>query len=161
MPAPIINGLITYITQQLNVTCWDGEIPRQDVQGNTVNPDSNTSPSDWPLVKVYMKEGGFTRTWTTEDPYDDIGQILIQVWGTSRVQSETLMDSIETLLAQASNWAQVPLGGPNDNPYYIISMLLTTWYSGQEEGVRTSKSELLYRCDMNYDVMIHGAVPTL
>lgn len=169
MPASIVNGIITYLTQQLNTTCWDGEIPRQDVSGNPIFPNAPvTSPIDWPVVKVYMQEGGFSREWTFEDPYTDKGEILIQVWGTSRQQLEGsltnpetgLLNQIEALFAQASNWPQIPLGGPSANPYYVIHMLLTRWYSGQEEGQRTADSSLLYRGDLHYEVMIHGAIST-
>lgn len=161
MPAPIINGLITLISQELSTVCWDGEVPRYDTAGNAINPQAGAiSPKVWPVVKVYMKEPGFTREWTTEDPYTDTGTILIQIWGTTRLQIETLMDSLETLLAQASKWNSVVLGGHPANPYSIISLLLTSWYSGQEEGVRTASGELLYRGDMNYQTMTHGIVST-
>jgi hypothetical protein len=161
MPAPIINGLITLMTAQLDITVYDGEVPRYTTSGEPINPDSVTDPSSWPVVRLEMKEPGFSREWTTEDPYTDTGTITIQVWGISRLQVETLLDTIEAFWAQAGNWKQVDLGGPDTNPYYIIQMLLSSWYSGQEEGVRTSKSELLYRGDLMYEVMIHGAVSTL
>lgn len=160
MPAPIINGLITFLNAQLNVTVWDGEVPRYDTAGNAINPSVVTTPADWPVVKLFMQEGGFDRTWTTEDPYSDEGEILIQVWGVSRASVETLMNRIEALLAQASSWSQIQLGGPTINPFYVIQMLLLKWYSGQEEGLRSSLSELLYRGDLHYSVMIHGAIST-
>ncbi len=160
MPAPVISGLITFISSQLNVTVFDGEVPRYDTAGTALTPETVTVPSDWPIVKVYMEEGGFTRTWTTEDAYDDRGEIFIQVWGTSRLSAETTMNGLEALLAQATNWTLILLGGPVANPYYVIHMLLARWYSGQEEGVRTGLSQLLYRCDMHYDAMIHGAIST-
>lgn len=161
MPAPIIKGLITYITSQLPITVWDGEIPRTDTTNVVITPETVSVPADWPVIKVFMEEGGFTRTWTTEDPYDDRGEILIQIWGITRVSAETAMNTIEALLAQASNWAAIPLGGDMMNPNYVIQLLLMRWYSGQEEGVRTGLSQLLYRCDMHYDCMIHGAIITL
>src|SRR5436309_1910085 len=129
MPAPIITGLITFISQQTGVVCWDGEVPRYDVQGNPINPSQTVStPPEWPVYKVYMKEGGFTREYTFEDPYSDEGEILIQIWGTTRQQLEDpatgAMNVIEALLNQATNWPLIPLGGPQSNPYYVISCLL-------------------------------------
>lgn len=164
MPAPIIEGFINYIAAQLNVSVWDGEVPRYDTSGNKISPTSTTTPTDWPVVKLFMQPGGFSREWTTEDPYTDRGELLIQIWATSRVQLEDpttgMLNRMEQLLASATNWTQINLGGPNTNPYYVIACLLTNWYSGQEEGVRTQQGELLYRADMHYDVMIHGSVST-
>jgi hypothetical protein len=156
MPADIVGGMITYVTQQLGVTVWDGELPRYDTTGNPIN--QNAGLPDWPVIKIYMKEGGFTREWTTEDPYTDAGEILLQVWSTTRASVQTLLNSLEGLLAQASKWPFLVTGGPMDNPYYVISCLLQRWYVGQEEGVRTSGSELLYRGELHYEVLIHGAI---
>jgi hypothetical protein len=161
MPAPIIDGLITYLSVTTGANVWDGEVQRTSPSGLPVNPETLTVPSVWPAIKVFMPEGGFNREWTTEDPYTDTGEILIQIWDTARVGSEALMNTIETLFAQAAVWAQIPLGGDPQNPYYIIQMLLLNWYSGQEEGVRTGLSQFLYRCDLRYEVMIHGAIVTL
>lgn len=160
MPAPIVAGIIEFITAQLEVTCWDGEVPHYNTDGDPIVPGGAATPAIWPVVKVYMQEGGFNREWTTEDPYSDRGEILIQVWGTTRASVQATMDDIEALLAKASNWAQIDLGGPAENPYYVIQMLLDRWYIGQEEGERTADSELLYRVDMHYDTMIHGAIST-
>jgi hypothetical protein len=163
VPAPVVKALGDFLAAQLNVSVWDGEIPRYDTSGNPINPDSTVLPADWPVVKVNYKEPGFTREWTFEDPYTDTGTVMIQLWGTSRTQVETLMDGVEALLAQASNWVAggpIALGGPDSNPNYIIHLLLERWWCGQEEGVRTDKSELLYRADMSYEMMIHGVVST-
>lgn len=161
MPAPIITGLINLMVSKLSITVFDGEIPRDNTDSSAINPSATSGViPNWPVVRVTMPDDGFEREWTTEDPYTDTGIILIQVWGTSRTQTEVLLNSIEALFAQASKWAEVSLGGPVTNPYYIIQMLLQKWYSGQEEGVRTSASQLLYRCDLYYYVQIHGAVST-
>jgi len=164
VPAPIIGGLITFIATQLQVTVWDGEIPRYDTSGNAINPNTVTSPADWPVVKVWMREPGFTREWTTEDPYWDKGEIHIQCWGITRDQLENpvtgILTKIEALLAQCSNWPLIALGGPNDNPYYVALLELRQWYCGQEEGTRTADSMLLYRGDLIYDCGIHGAIIT-
>lgn len=160
MPAPIVGALGQYISDSLAVTVWDGEIPRYTATtpAQPINPSSNAVV--WPIVKVYMSESGFTREWTTEDPYCDSGEIIIKIWGISRLQAETSMNGIEALLAQAHNWEQVELGGPQDNENYIISMLLKRYYSGQEEEIRSAQSQLLYRCDMYYNVEVHGAIST-
>lgn len=159
MPAPIVGGLTTFINQQLNVEVWDGEIPRTDELGRPIAPTSTaTGPSNWPVFRVTIAEPGFARTWTTEDPYDDLGHVLIQVWSTTRQDVETQLTSIEALLAQAANWAQIPLG--SSGIYYVIQMLLESWWSGQEEEVRLGQSQLLYRGDLVYLTQIHGAVST-
>ncbi len=161
MPAPVIKGLIDYISQELDVVCWDGEIPRYSTTGTPINPDAVTSPTTWPVVKVYMQEGGFVRTWNMgSDPYSDDGEILIQVWGTGRQQVQTMIDRIETLMVQATNWGNVILAGDHSNPQYLIQFLLTRWYIGQEEGERTARSEFLYRGELYWDCMIHGAIPS-
>jgi hypothetical protein len=166
MPAPIVGRLIDFITSQLSVTVWDGEVPRFSTQATLskpIRPSTVTTPPVWPVIKLYMEESGFAREWTTEDPYTDLGEIHILVWSTMRAEVENLMNQLEMLLALAGNWAQISttLGGPAQNPYYIIQMLLLRWYSGQEEDIRTGLSQLLYRGDMHYEVMLHGAIPTL
>jgi hypothetical protein len=169
MPSPVIGGLISFLTQQLNVICWDGEVPRFDTGGQPINPDQlTTNPPSWPVIKLYMQEGGFERTWTTEDPYCDSGEILIRIWGTTRVQVENLMNQIEALFAQATNWQQINLGNQQSvNPPYVIQMLLRRWYSGQEEEQRLAQtingviiSALCYRGDMYYFTELHGAIST-
>jgi len=161
MPAPVITGFVNFLTSQIpNITVWDGEIPRYDTSGNPLNPEAVTIPPIWPAIKLIMVEPGFQRTWTTEDPYDDRGEILIQVYATSRASLDPVMNQIEALLAQASNWSLINLGGPLVNPFYVIQALLIRWWSGQEEGVRTGKSQLLYRGELHYDVMIHGVIST-
>lgn len=167
MPAQIINGLITFLGQQaLGASVWDGEVPRYNTDGTPINP-GQAAPG-WPAVKLYMKEGGFHRDTTTEDPNYDLGEVLVQVWATSRQQLEGtpanpllgLFNRIEALFAQASLWPQIPLGGPLANPHYVVEMYLTDWYSGQEEGARTANSEFLYRGDLHYQVGIHYTLST-
>ena len=169
MPAPIIDGLITFLSAQVDANIWDGEVPRYSPAGNPINPESTiTGPSDWPVIKLWMKEDGFERNWNFIDPYDDLGEILIQVWTTSHNALEDptsgLLNIIEALLAQSGNWALIDLGngggGTSGNPYYVVSVILKRWYSGMEEGKRTAKSEYIYRGDMHYQVRIHGAIPT-
>ncbi len=160
MPAPVINGIINFLVQKLDINIWEGEIPRYDQNGQPIFPGTTTNPANWPIVKLTMPESGFQREWTFLDPYDDKGTILIQIWGTTRASVEALMNSIEAQLAQATNWAQIQLGGPAANPYYVISLLLENWYCVQEEGVRTNLSTYLYRGEMKYTADIHGAIPT-
>lgn len=161
MPAPIINGLITFVAAQLHAEVWDGEVPRTDPQGNPISPSAPVnSPSTWPVIKLYMKDAGFHRSWNQDDPFTDEGSILIQVWGTTRASSEALMNRIEALFALETNWALIELGGDVSNPNYVIQMLLTDWCSVQEEQLRTEQSQLLYRADMHYNCMVHGIIQT-
>lgn len=163
MPAPIVGALCLFIGEELSVSVWDGEIPRTDNSGNPINPDSTVVPSNWPVVKLWMVEPGFDRDWNVgTDPYSDAGQVLVQMWATSKVQTQALMDSIESLLASEANWraASDNLGGPAENPSYFIKIMLKRFWLGDEKGQRTSKSELLYRGDMLYDIFVHGAVST-
>lgn len=164
MPAPIVSGLCNFISSNFSVVVWDGEVPRYDPSGRPINPDSTVTPTTWPVVRVFMSEQGFTREWTTEDPFTDRGEILVQVWATNRADVESALSNIEGLLAKATNWQQINLGGDPSNPNYVIQLLLTRWCSVPDMGPtgqeRTSKSELLYRGDLYYDCMIHGAVST-
>lgn len=162
MPAPIISGVIQYITTNINVVVWDAEVPRYDTSGHPINPDSSVLPSNWPVIQVTMSDSGFQRSWTFTDPYSDEGEITIKVWDVSRSGVESLLSSLEVLFASTSGWANIPLtGGPSLNPYYVIEMLLTSWCSVQEDSpARTSKSEFIYRGELRYNCMIHGAVAT-
>lgn len=181
MPAPIVKAFGDFIANNLNVVVWDGEIPRYDTAGNPISPEATqVGVPNWPVIKVYMKEPGFERELTFEDPYSERGEVLIEMYATNRNQLETppsgansnqtdtpsgLLDRIERLLAQASNWGQNGplsqlLGGPPTNPFYVIDCALGTWWCGQEEGIRTARSERLYRADMHYVVAVHGAVAT-
>jgi hypothetical protein len=166
MCLPIIGALVKFIGPQLKASCWDGEVPRYDMQGNPINPLSTSGgkfPATWPVIVVKMPEGGFTSNDTTEDPFDDDGTILIQVYGSSRSQVESLGLSIRALLKQASNWVAISkfMGGDSSNPNYVISMYLQRWCSIQEEGVRTAQGEFLYRADLDYKVDLHGALVSL
>jgi len=165
MLPPIVMGLTNFlmVPGNLDAEVWDGEVPRFDTAGNPINPDSAIAgPSIFPVVTLNMTEGGMRRTWTTLDAYDDRGEILIQVYGTSRLSVEGTMGTIEELLAQASNWlkSQINMGGPTTNPFYIIQILLDTWTCIRETEVRLAGSQLCYRGDMHYDCHVHGAVST-
>ncbi len=161
MPAPIIDSLITYLAGKANASIWDGEVPRYDTSGNPINPDSDTSPSDWPVIKLYMTGVGFTRNYTFETAYTDTApeSIVIKIWGTSREQEEGVLDTVEAIfdtLATNDTWSEIPLPAP----YYVIQMLLARWTSTQEEGVRTDQSQLLYRGELHYYIQIHGNAAT-
>jgi hypothetical protein len=166
MPAQIVNGICSFLQGQLNVNVWDGEIPRTGLQGEPINPDA--ALLDWPVIRAVIDPAGFRRTYTFEDPYDDRGTVTVQAFSTRRDQAESLGSQIEALLEQAANWAKIStilaspaFGGDPSNPYYVIQLLLETWWSGQEEDVRLGKSQLLYRFDLVYDVHIHGAIVSL
>src|SRR5262245_19659233 len=152
MPASVVDGFQVFLVQQLGVACYDGEIPRYSVTGEPISPANSTARQPvWPVIKVYTPEPGFSREPTFEDPYTDTGEVAVIVYGTSRQQLEGtlanpalgLVNRIEALFAQASNWPQVPLGGPAVNPYYVIDMRLTRWWTGREEGVGTAASAVL------------------
>ena len=160
MTAPIVKGVIDFVSSQANITVWDGEIPRYDTAGNAINPEATSSPTIWPVFDVSMSDAGFRRTWTMADPYDDQGEILLQIWGTTRAQVESAKNTVEALLVNAENWQQIQLGGPAINPFYVIQMLLSSWCIVQEQGLRSGLSKLLYRCDMHLDTMIHGIIST-
>lgn len=167
MAAGIITALCTYVASNYDdgrgVTVWDGEVHRYDPQGQTVGPESSGGSSDWPVIKFSMKESGFTRNWTFEDPYYDDGEIVCQIWHTTRSGAEHAMDNIERLLSTITAWTAIGELIPSpyvENAHYIIQLLLKRWTSYQMEGVRTQKSELLYTCEMRYNCMIHGAIPT-
>lgn len=169
MPADVIGGLVSYLSGQLGLSVWDGEVPRYDVSGSPINPDSGTVGS-WPVVRVKMPESGFHRTPTFEDPYDDEGPINVEVYGTTRAEVWVVGVKLEAAMADSTLWDRpskaVPLGNSfsTDNSYYLISMMMTRWACYQMEGVRLMSagrpSSLCYRFDADYTVNIHGAVPT-
>lgn len=167
MAAGIIDAICTYVANNYNdgrgVTVWDGEVHRYDPQGQTVSPDSSGGSADWPVIKFSMKEYGFSRSWTFEDPYYDQGMIVCQIWHSTRSAAEHAMDNVERLLASLTNWTAIGNLIPSpyvQNPHYVIQLLLKRWASYQVEGIRTQKSELLYTCELYYDCWIHGAIPT-
>lgn len=168
MPAHVIEGLINFLgsNQELNASVWDGEVPRYDANGKPINPDSSVTPSNWPVVKLYMEEAGFNRNWNMADPYDDIGPITIKIWGTTRASVDALLDQIEAIFASESNWGQInispsqPSTGSPGNPYYVIKMMLKSWTNVQEEEQRTADSFLLYRGELHYECEVHGAIST-
>lgn len=168
MPAGIIDALCTYVAANYNngvgVTVWDGEVQRYDPNGQTVSPDSSGGVQDWPVIKFSMGSD-FTRNWTFEDPFYDQGEIYCQIFHTTRALAEATMDNVEFLLASLANWTAIgkliPANPyPTLNPSYLVQLLLKRWKSYQMEGQRTQKSELIYACEMHYDCIVHGAIPT-
>lgn len=160
MPAHIIGGLITALSSAIEAEVWDGEVPRYDTDQRPINPSSTvTQPTNWPVVKLFMREPGFHRDVATESPFADVGDVVVQVWGTTRTSVEDLLDVIEAYFNVNTNWFTIDLGGDPQNPYQIFKMNVSRWYSGQEEGVRTQMGLLLYRGELSYEVWIHGALP--
>ena len=160
---PDINkALLTFISTELEVQAWEGEVQRFDLQGNPIYPNAVASPSVWPIVQVTMPEDAMDIEWTFEDPHTHKGPIYIKVYGTTGVQVRTLVDSIFTLLASATNWRLMDqyLGGPDENPCYFISLLCKKWFVKQDENVRLAEGLLCFRGGLTYEAMIHGAVPT-
>lgn len=160
MPAPVIDGLITFMQTQLAINVWDGETPRFDTSGNPISPSTVVTPPVWPVVNCKMTEGGLTRSWTFLDPYHDLGEMMIQIWAIKRVDVQTQMGTIEALWASVTNWRDVVMAGNSANPFYVIQMLLERWTIIEEENVRMGQSQLLYRGDMHYKCQIHGAIST-
>jgi hypothetical protein len=153
MPLDIVGALITRIEDQLDITVWDGEIPRQDVNGSTITLDPDTV-----VYSVEMEEVGLTRTWTTEDPYDDAGPITVYVFSTSRTAVMTALTDIEELLAK--DWDQIDLQQGTNNGAYVIGLLLSSWTCVQEKGIRTRQNNMVYRGVLRYEADIHGAIST-
>jgi hypothetical protein len=160
VPAPIIGALYNFLQSELGVSVWDGEIPRYDVAGNPINPDATGGPSGWPVVRCVMPERAFKRKGTLGvGVYKDEGEIVVQVWGVARTETEPLQDQIEALFELETNWAAVVFNpaGLNYNPFRLWKMLLVNWDSLMLEGERTENSQLLYRAQLFYDCGIHGA----
>ncbi len=159
MPAPVTAGFMQFMIDQLQINPWDGEVPRYDVLGNPINPDSTvTNPSDWPVV-ICKLGGDMHRTSTFLSPYHDDGPVVIEIWGTTKQQVQTVLANIEALWAFEANWFRVPLsGGPASNPFYVVQMMLVDWTLRQEENVRLASSQLAFYGHLKYDAIIHGAV---
>lgn len=155
---------MAFMKDQLNINVWSGEVPRYDSLGNPINPQQTAiSPSVWPVVTCDMIEPGMRTNWTFEDAYNDVGAVKIQVYGTTKAQVQSAYDEIWELWADSSNWEDVALNpsGQAANPYYVIQMLQTGYWLGQEKDVRLYGSLLCFRGDLIYDpCQIHGAVTT-
>ncbi len=166
MPAPVVGGFIVYLSPLIAVdqgtdtfNVWDGEVPRYDLAGNPVGP-TNTQGS-WPAVGLSMEEPGFTCGNTFTNNVDEQGSILIQVYATTREESEDLMMFIwQVMSLQISLFTQVDIGGEPGNVNYVAECLLDTWWSGQDANNRTATSQLLYRCDLRFRVRIRTSTPT-
>lgn len=166
MAAGIIDAVCTYVSANAyngaGCTVWDGEVHRYDANKQSVSPDSSGGRSDWPVIKFSMPVKGFHRNHTFEEAYHDEGQLVCQIWHTTREQAEQTMDMVETLLATIDAWKAIGALIPSpyqNNPHYVIQLLLEEWSSYQVEGFRTQKSELVYTCELHYKTFIHGAVP--
>lgn len=159
MIVDLTGAIALWLGGELGVSVWDGETPRTDAGGQPIKPNSAV-PSNWPVVKVWMEEGGFEREWTFEDPWSEQGEVKVSCWAVSKTQCKNLASQIEGLLASISNWASIDLGGPDENRNYAIQILLKRWWLEQERGVRTETSQLLFRFDGIYSCMVHGATPT-
>ena len=167
MPAPIVGGLITYLSDRLNVVVWDGEVPRQNTDGSDIVPDAVLG---WPAIKVEMEESGLDRERTFEDAYLDSGKLTIICWALTREALEGtvenggadgLLTRIEQLLNVEQNYTAIPLGNaPNGDLYYVVDLDLTNWTCVQEKEVRAQLSQLLYRGEWRTQLKIHGMMPS-
>lgn len=162
MPAPIVEGLMTYINSELGVAVWDGEVMRQaPADGGNVVSDATATSATWPVVRVRMTDQGLATEWSTEDSYSDVGPICIDVYGATRKQVQDVIDQVEALLANATNWPNIAMSDSLGNSAYFVYDLRRTWWTCvQDEGVRTKFSNLSYRGEMVYGVGVHGEVKT-
>ncbi len=158
MAIPIIKGLITFLTTELELTVWDGEIPRYAVPGTAINQNAVTVPTTWPVVQAKIVEPGFNRSYTTENSYKDTGTIGVSIWAVQRSDVDIMLGRIESKLGDYNAWTGISalLGGPSTDPNYVIQMLMTSWCVVQEEGTRIGFDDYLYRGDMRYDIDLHG-----
>lgn len=163
MPAPVVDGIVTYLASQLNLVVWDWEIPRYDTQGNPINLDAGATP-----VRALIREPGFSTEWTTEDTYYDEGEVTVQVWGTTRAALEDpntgLLNKIEQSLCRESAYTAIAAamagGTLTEGPYNIVKVFRTGWWTGMEENERTAQSGLLYRGDLRVVFGFNGAFST-
>lgn len=151
MPAPIIDGLVTFIQDQLEISVWDGEVPRQDVAGDQI-----VLPATKPIFKVAMTENGLTRDWTIEDSYTDDGPMTVYLWATTRAMVEQWLTTLEGLLAQSTNWPEIL----TESPYYVYGLIIDNWTCIQLEGLRAKGGQLIYEGRLSFSIGIHGAVST-
>ena len=165
MPCPIVGGLITYLTAQLaeaedlpSYSVWDGGTPRWDSAGNPVSPSNQTG--SWPVVSLEMDEGGFgIQCSVGVNSRTERGYIEVHVWGVTREQTENILFVIDGIFADQPALmlpSNVPLGGPSNDPNYIIGMLLNQpWFCRQVEDVKLAASQYLYHGLMRFDTMVH------
>lgn len=151
MPANIIGALIARVQSELEYTAWDGEVPKNAEDGMPI-----TLPESFPIITIDMPEEGYGREWTTEDAYGDEGNTFMEVWGTTRGDVMGILDQLETLFANASNWTDIQLGGN----YEVFKFLLLRWSCVRLPDIRTQRSAYIYKGLLIYDVGIHGAVAT-
>lgn len=161
MPAPIEAGFINFITPFVQTVfpgleVFDGELPRYGTNGDPITIDGTL-----PAFTVEMDDAGFSREWTTEDPYDDEGILDFQTWTTTRAASMNVLNTVEAPLVNSTNWPNIELpGGPEDNPYFVFKCLLKSWTCIQLKGFRTQQSGLIYYGRLTFRVGVHGAINT-
>jgi hypothetical protein len=167
MPAPIIRGLINYLSPLLatelgvgTFSVWDGEVPRFDAAGNAVGPQSTTG--SWPAVDVRLMEPGMGRSHTMANSVKDVGRVLVRQWATTREACEDLQDLIEDAFEkQVSVYTEIDdVGGPASNPNYVFELTLKTYGCWPDSDHRTATSQLLYRGEMVFECKVHSSAPT-
>lgn len=155
MPAPITSGIVTFLQTQLDVgesvEVWDGEIPRWDPQGMIIDLPNN------PIYRLLMPREGFNReSETFENPYNDQGMMLLEVYGTTRTQVENALTNLENILLLQTNWSDIDLGVS----YQICAIYLVAWSCYQLEQARTKTGTYVYQGDLHLKVEINGTVKT-
>lgn len=160
MPAPVLGAIGKFIFQAMNIQVWPEEVPRTDVNGNAVNPQSNTA---WPVVQLFLERKS-PRENTFEDSYSENPPIILKVWGDTRAQVHNQMAAIEATLNLSDNWAYqnspigqafATMGFPQ---FWLYDLQMSQWDSGQEENERLFGSQLLWLAEMNLWVGLHGSL---
>jgi hypothetical protein len=161
MPSPVERGFVEYLAAQLasdfpGISVYDGEIPRFNTSGNPVTLDGPP-----PVFRCVMEDRGFKRQWTFVNAYEDEGPLNFEGWTPGRDGCMTLLNAVETLLVNSSNWPSIVLpGGPSDNPYSVNNVLMLDWTCIPLEGVRAQSSQLIYYGRLTFKVGVHGSAIT-
>lgn len=154
MPAPIVKGLVTFLEGQLNpVRVWDSEVPREDEDGNAISPQS-TTPGLWPALVVDMSPAGFQRDWTFEGLYAEEGDVCVYVFGTTRLQVETVLGQLDTLFSNEGNWGAVGLA--LGTGWGCWKMLVDRWTCVLQENTRLQQSTYCYAGELWCKMGING-----
>lgn len=148
MAADIVGGLHTFLSDQLSIEVWDGEIPRKDTD------DVAIDPTTLPVYQAAMTEAGMQRSYTTESVYADEGEIIIRVFGKTRLVTHTNTALIDELLNDSANWDQIVVGTTNR----IYHCLVDSWTVVQMEGIRLRDGSLLYKGELRVNLGVEGLI---
>jgi hypothetical protein len=147
---PIVEGLGNYLNTELGYVIWDGEVPRQDPEGQDVVLEV---PADL-VIRLTMNESGVDTEWNFENGFNDTGPITVEVFATTRVQAMAVGGQVSTLFANSTNWRAIDLDG--DSSFEVYELLRIGWSCIQLEGLRTPNGELIFKCTLRYQVGVRG-----